>query len=174
MSEGLTYLYSSRILRTRSSTNSIASAMRTCSHCSRLNRLCAREELNLHALIGHWHLKPARLPFRHSRVASHRCSPMRLPRLGRLAPPAVGWAAFSGRSWTPLLLVGVKNRPLSDYGGPGWAPPTLWTSVQPSDPQPSDPQPPAFQPSPVHTSAGGRPSGGLSGGMERNCRWCSL
>ena len=36
--------------------------------CSRLNRLCAREELNLHALIGHWHLKPARLPFRHSRV----------------------------------------------------------------------------------------------------------
>lgn len=34
--------------------------------------LCAREELNLHALIGHWHLKPARLPFRHSRSAALR------------------------------------------------------------------------------------------------------
>lgn len=33
---------------------------------TRGSALCAREELNLHALVGHWHLKPARLPFRHS------------------------------------------------------------------------------------------------------------
>ena len=33
-------------------------------------RVCAREELNLHAQKGHWHLKPARLPFRHSRIRS--------------------------------------------------------------------------------------------------------
>ena len=57
--------------------------------------LCAREELNLHALNGHWHLKPARLPFRHSRNAA-----MRQPEQHSTASPVPGKPVLlEGRPW---------------------------------------------------------------------------
>ena len=52
---------------------------------TRGSALCAREELNLHALVGHWHLKPARLPFRHSRSAAVGGSETIAQRRGRPA-----------------------------------------------------------------------------------------
>lgn len=39
---------------------------------------CERRELNPHDLSGHWHLKPARLPFRHVRKNSDNYMSMKL------------------------------------------------------------------------------------------------